>query len=266
MASRIPLFNFAYHPYETWEKIASVAKPEPWGKERKILEWYLRANFEIAKAQNKVFENKQEGVAFWRAGSLVNLTSDPIWAVYRKNKKADPFWCFDKAVTGDPPVPGTKPADYQLVYDPPSFERDWAIHFEQWNIQHILQDPDNRARIERAFKDVFAKEVNGYLVFRAIYGELQLKRKEEAVLPQWYHGDYQFLMPLCLVSPDKVDLTATLSPDPALRRYSVRTLLLPHYAYASARAIIKSRTAFADWMMLSDEELNAVTIEDDSET
>ena len=90
---------------------------------------------------------------------------------------------------------------------------------------------------------------------RSIYGEIQLKRKEELVLPQWYHGDYKFLMPLFLTQGDRVELTAALEPDPALRRYVVRTLLLPHYAYAHARALVKSRASFADWMMLSEEEL-----------
>lgn len=28
MASRIPLFNFAYHPSDVWEKVAKIAKPE----------------------------------------------------------------------------------------------------------------------------------------------------------------------------------------------------------------------------------------------
>jgi hypothetical protein len=106
-------------------------------------------------------------------------------------------------------------------------------------------------------------KLNDHLAFRAIYGEIQLKRKEEVVLPQWYGGEYQFLMPLFLTQPDRVELTAPLQPDPALKRYVVRTLLLPHFAYAGTRALVKSRANFADWMMLSEDELKAAPTEDD---
>jgi hypothetical protein len=47
-------------------------------------------------------------------------------------------------------------------------------------------------------------------------------------------------------------------------QYIVRSLLLPPYAYAYARALVKSRASFADWMMLSEEELSqAVTNEEE---
>ncbi len=72
-------------------------------------------------------------------------------------------------------------------------------------------------------------------------------------------------MPLFLTQSDKVELTAVLQPDPVLKRYVVKTLLLPYYAYAYARAVVKSRASFADWMMLSEEELSKAAPEEEDE-
>jgi hypothetical protein len=248
------LFAFGYHPRSVWNSIASVVKEEPWGADHKVLELYIRSNFEIAQAQGKVYEDRDSGVAFWRAGSLVNLTSDAVWLQYRKNVRDDPYWQFDRVVTGEAPDGGDG-SQWVIKYDPPEFNREWSIHFEQGAIRHILDDSANRRRLELVFNDVLGGCLNEHLVFRAIYGEIQLKRKEEVVLPQWYHGEYQFLMPLFLTQGDRVELTATLQPEPALHRYVVRTLLLPTYAYAHARALVKSRANFADWMVLSETEL-----------
>lgn len=259
----VPLFNFAFHPYPDWlKRVAQVAKPEPWGTNLKTLELYLRCNYEIAKDQKKVYEDKSQNIAFWRAGSLVNMSADPVWLIYHRNTRDDPYWKLDKVTAGDAPL-GLDAKLYEITYAPPPFNRDWVIHFEQSSIQHILGDERNRKRLEAVFSDSLGGKFNEHLIFRAIYGEIQLKRKEEVVLPQWYRGDYMYLMPLFLTQSTKVDLTAALEPDPTMRRYVVRTLLLPYFAYAYARAIVKSRASFADWMMLSEEELNKAVPEEE---
>lgn len=262
--TNVPLVNFAYHQTAWLEQIAKVAKPEPWGAKLKTLELYLRCNFEIAKSQSRVFEDRSRNLAFWRAGNLVNITSDPVWLIYNRNTRDDPYWKLNKVATGDAPQ-GFDAKRFEIVYEPPAFSREWTIHFQQANIQHMLSDQRNRKRLEAVFKNVLGSCYNDHLIFRAIYGEIQLKRKEEVVLPQWYHGEYMFLMPLFLTQPEHVELTAALEPDPAMSRYVVRTLLLPHYAYAYARSLVKSRASFADWMMLSEEELNKAIPEEDEE-
>jgi hypothetical protein len=240
---------------------------EPWGAEPsfKVLELYLRANFEIAKEQQKVYEDKDRKHAFWRAGKLVNMTSDPLWLCYVRNTRDNPPWKFDRVVAG--PAPGKEDTErYQLTYDPPEFTREWDVSFPQANLEHMLEDDINRIRLERVFASALRGEFNPHLAFRAIYGEIQLKRKEEVVIPTWYGGGYQFLMPLYLTQSSKVELTAALHPNPPMRRYEVRTLLLPPFAYAHARAVVKSRAHFANWLMLSDEEINTVSREDEEAT
>ena len=261
----VPLYGFGYHRHPAWlQEVAEVAKPEPWGRELKVLELYLRASFEIAKSQSKVCEDKSKNVAFWRPGGLVNVTSDPIWLIYKRNNRDFPRWQFNKVITGDAPL-GQDGRAFALKYEPPEFNQNWLIHFNQWNITHIMGDSRNQDRLLDVFKSALGGKFNEHLIFRAIYGEIQLKRKEEVVIPQWYHGDYQFLMPLFLTQSDKVELTAVLQPDAVLKRYVVKTLLLPYFAYAYARAVVKSRASFADWMMLSEDELSKAAAEEEEE-
>jgi hypothetical protein len=263
LSKTVPLYGFGFHPYPDWlEEVAKIAKQEPWGKNYKVLELYLRANFEIAKSQSKVFEDVENNLAFWRAGSLVNITSDPIWLLYRKNKRGFPVWQFDRAVTGEAPS-GQNGNALSLKYEPPDFNKDWLIHFNQWNITHIMGDSKNQQRLKKVFCETLGEKFNDHLIFRAIYGEIQLKRKEEVVIPQWYHNDYQFLMPLFLTQSSRVELTAVLQPDPPLKRYIVKTLLLPWYAYAYSRALVRSRASYADWMMLTEEDLNKAAPEEE---
>ena len=84
-------------------------------------------------------------------------------------------------------------------------------------------------------------------------------------MPQRYHNNYAFVMPLFLTQPNKVDLTAALVPDIAMKRYVVKTLLLPYYAYAYTRSVVKSRDMFAEWMLLSEEDLEKAQENDEDE-
>jgi len=114
---------------------------------------------------------------------------------------------------------------------------------------------------------VFGEEAkNSHRLFRTIYGEIMLEQKEAAgVIPQWYMEGYNFLMPLCLTEPNKVDLTAALTIDETMKRYQLRTLLLPHFAYANARSIVKSRTQFASWAIMDNAALETAAYEESEE-
>lgn len=260
-----PLYNFAFHPEGWLDTIAKQTKSEPWGKDNKVLDLYLKAAFEITKQQNKVYEDETGGLAFWKAGYLVNEMSDPIWLVYQSNRRSDKQkWVFKNVHSGSCPVSGRDTDEFQVKIILPEFNQSWSIHISQQNIDHIYKDAENVKRLESVFGKDLAK--NKHLIFRTVLGEIELNRKSETVIPQWYFGDYQFLMPLFLTQPEKVELAATLTPNPSMKRYEIKTLLLPHYSYAYARALVKNRAAFASWMLLTESELNTTyteTEEDD---
>ena len=261
----IPLFDFATHPVPKWlEEIAATAKEEPWGKKYKVLELYLRANYEIAKQQGKVYENDAKNIAFWKPGYLVSRTMDPMWIIYEKNTeknapKSKQKWMYKKVLTGRAPMENINAEDYQVKYDFEDFNPQWEIFIDQRNFNHIVNE--NVSRLVKVFGKENAE--NSHLLFRAIYGELMLAKKEAAtVISQWYAGDYQFLMPLYLTQSDKVELTAALSIDRTMKRYQLRTLLFPAYAYAYARSVVKSRSQLGAWITFPEQEINDSEEED----
>jgi hypothetical protein len=259
----VALYTFANHAPDWLEIVHQNLKSEPWGQDNKVLELYLRANFEIAKQQQKVVENEEKGYAIWRAGYLITPSMDPVWMYYEKN---DPHytqkWNFAGVKIGEAPMEGINESQYSVTYTPPEFNPKWDIYIDPRNFTHILEHNHDR------LAGVLGVDVadNPHRLFRTLYGEVMLERKEAAgVIPQWYMGGYNFLMPISLTEPNKVDLTAALTIDETMKRYQLRTLLLPHYAYANARAIVKSRTQFASWAMLDDKTLDAVDYEEQNE-
>jgi len=259
MNTKVALFNFARHGNDWLEQISNIAKDEPWGNSLKPLELYIRANFEIAKQQGKVYEDESKGIAVWRPGFLVNKVSDPIWLVYKvnphKNRGKQP-WMFERVHTGRCPVQISE--ELSISYSPPEFKPDWNIYISQKAIEHIMTH--NQDRLKKVFGPLSNNE---HLVFRVIYAEIHLKKKESNVIPQWYRGEYQFLMPLNLTNAGSVELTATLEPNPATKQYDVRTLLYPHYAYAHARAVVKSYSSFVDWLKLGEGDLSDEIVDDE---
>ena len=260
----IPLYDFGIHQFPKWlEEVAATAKEEPWGKKYKVLELFLRANFEIAKQQGKVYENEAKNIAFWKPGYLVSRTMDPVWLIYEKNTgKGRQKWMYKKVVTGRFPFEHINDEDYQVKYEFEDFNPSWDIFIDQRNFTHIVHENSNR------LVKVFGTEVaqNSHLLFRAIYGELMLAKKEAAtVISQWYANEYQFLMPLYLTQSEKVELTAALSIDRTMKRYQLRTLLFPAYAYAYARSLVKSRSQLGAWIAFPQQEIDD-SEEDDSDT
>lgn len=259
----VALYTFANHAPSWLETVFQNIRVEPWGKDKKVLELYLRANFEIAKQQLKVYEDEAKGLAIWRAGYLVTPSMDPVWMYYEKNDpRYSQKWNFSGIKIGENPIDGINSTDYSVTYTPPEFNPKWDIYIDPRNFTHILEH--NHERLASVLGEEAAN--NSHRLFRTIYGELMLERKEAAgVIPQWYMNSYNFLMPLSLTEPSKVDLTAALTIDETMKRYQLRTLLLPHYAYANARSIVKSRAQFASWAMMDDDVLNTANYDEKSD-
>jgi hypothetical protein len=248
----VALFKFAYHRPGWLDEIHANLRPEKWGKNLKVLELYLRSNFEIAKQQGKVLEDEANGRAIWRAGHLVTPAMDPVWLYYERNdERYDQKWRFQGVLIGPSPLEGIHGEDHTVTYSPPEFNPSWEIYIDPYSFQqHILVH--NKARLVAVLGEEIAS--NSHLVFRLIYGEIMLARKEAAgIMPQWYMNGYNFLMPLFLTSPNKVDLTAALMINETMKRYELKTLLPPSYAYANARAVVRSPVQFASWIALDDD-------------
>lgn len=250
-----PLFNFAYHPYDSWlETVRENIKAEPWGQGLYILKKFLQVNFEIAQSQGKIYENFDDGVAFWRPGYLINEVADPVWLKYIRNRKSqDVKWFFNGVCSGDSPYRGVNIEDFQIRYEIPEFDYSWRMFLDQQSLDHIFEDPQNYYRLKQVFGEDISK--NRHLIFRVLFGEISLQQRDVLAVPQWYHGGYHFLVPLFLTQPNQMELAATLTPNEKLNRYDISTLLLPGQAYGSVRPVARSRKILPQWLQLSSEDI-----------
>jgi hypothetical protein len=82
---QIPLFDFAFHDRMWLNQIAEAVKSEPWVKPDRfhVLQTYLKANFEIAKRQNLIYEDSRQ--AIWKPDYLLSKTNEPIYLIYKLN-------------------------------------------------------------------------------------------------------------------------------------------------------------------------------------
>ena len=251
-----PLFVFAFHGEKNAEckTIQSVIIEEPWGKDLMDLKIYLRNNFEIAKKNNKIYEGEEKAV--WRPGHLINEDGDEIWLTYCKNPiKGKQPWKFDRVVSECPVEVEAK--NLKIEYTPPEFESSRIIDI---NYGHI--DDENRGRLKKVLDIPIDEKFKPYIRDK-IRREIKLEKKLDTVIPQWYKEGYQFLIPLCLKSPNNVDLVAALQPKG--KKYYVRTLLYPNQAYANARSVVKSRLKLPHWIVenenIEENKVDKTTIE-----
>lgn len=261
MESVPKLYDWAFIPradaggaHECAKYVARFAVPEDWGGDLRVLEAYLEANFELAYMQGRVV-TEPERYSYWRAGRLLSLTGEPITIVCVRNKVEDrqPFFfvrvCvgqrFNVTVDGEDVTLDAPPPP---EYEPPEFRPDY---FLRYNFDHYLGDHSERI-------EPFAPGLNNYQRFLFIYGAINQAKLHwsDLVVPSWYRdrnataGRYQWLLPLFLRVEDhslKPDLIATLDPDDELMHYSIRTLILPEWAFPHARAINKGGGQFRHW-------------------
>lgn len=256
-----PLKEFANHNItQILKELAEdILMVEPWGNQYRVLQTYINHNFVIAKSQQKVYEDRENGIAFWKVGYLVNRAADPVWFYYEKNPiQGKQFWNYKKYHYGNIPIdiPEKTVDDFQVKYQPPEFFPSWGISIEPKAINHIMIN--NKDRLVKVFGEKLAN--NSHMLFRTIIGEVTLQKKKSDVIHQWYNDEYQFLMPLYLTDENTVDLTAPLTPNPLKKSYEISTLLYPEYSYPHARAVVKNRSAFAGWMNLKEEDLNSMDL------
>jgi hypothetical protein len=254
------LNDFCFMPYsdnrdDYRDFVARSAIDENWGPEKRYLQQYLSANFEIAYEQGKVKVNEEKGYALWRAGNLVTRDAQPITLLGVKNHVSGKQPYFFKFVfTGErfsieidgEKIPETAPEP--PTYAVPAYHGDYKLSY---NFTHYLDDHAERAG------EVFPN-LNEHQRFLCIYAALNLShiRHQNTAVAQWYKdknadsGTYQWLLPLHVKSgniSDKPDLVATLDPVDEYQEYSVRTLLPPEWAYPKARAVSQRDPHFRSW-------------------
>lgn len=122
-----------------------------------------------------------------------------------------------------------------LIYD---------THYElRIDIDHILEDERNRERIPTQYRNI----PNLPMLFRGAaleYAKIRIMENYKAAVPQYFHGKIQFLIPISLGDPKKVDLSLAVGKEGDV--YTGHTCLTLDMAYNNARLIAKPES---DWLV-----------------
>ncbi|HCT91493.1 MAG TPA: hypothetical protein DF613_08970 [Lachnospiraceae bacterium] len=107
----------------------------------------------------------------------------------------------------------------------------------QW--EHILYDEENYLRIPEQLR-ASGKEFCQNLISGAINSvKKRIEANYKTVVPQWYGGNIQLLVPLYLSNPEKPDLALVLSLSDDKTVYYGHTCLTTEMAYNNARLIAR---------------------------
>lgn len=111
------------------------------------------------------------------------------------------------------------------------------------NMDHILDDPENKLRIPEQYRD----SINLPMMFKGLaieYAKIRIKENYKAAVPQFFKGKIQFLIPISLGDPSVVDLSLAVGKEGGI--YTGHTCLTLDMAYNNARLIAKPES---DWLV-----------------
>ena len=256
---RESFFSFAYRPDYTHqiENLVSLARPERWDFIRdtqsiphQILVNYINHTFMRLRELNNDLPEKNYIVEtedyFCFDTGLFTKNFEPIYALLTPNvpgRKAK--WVlkgFYKKSSHELRPISTLPerASYfdnveDLIYDT---RLDLRV-----NIDHILEDEENRDRIPAKYRD----SENLPMMFMGLaleYAKVRIKENYKAAVPQYFKGHIQFLIPISLGNPSVVDLSLAVGKEGGI--YTGHTCLTLDMAYNNARLIAKPES---DWLV-----------------
>lgn len=256
--SKFNISEYAYLPDYTKqiEALASLARPERWNylhdknaKPYQILINYINHTFKRLMD----LENKDKGKFIYSDSQsccfdtgLFTKNFEQIYALFicnepgRKQKwKLKGFFkksSYELRKIAKLPERAQYFDDFKdLIYD---------TRFDlRINIDHILDDENNKARIPEKYRDLS----NLPMLFTSAaleYAKVRIKENYKAAVPQYFNGKIQFLIPISLGDPSIVDLSLAVGRDGDI--YTGHTCLTLDMAYNNARLIAKPES---DWLI-----------------
>lgn len=256
---RLPLFRFAnvgtIDAFEDQLKaLAGLAQRENWNYRKPvqeqdefrssfpILRSYLMYTFARLKEENKIALAERDGrrYACFNTG-LVTPNQEEIFAYFDSNPAVSRDGCDWKLagfrVSSDRDLLQTFANLPELAnyFDDPSmllYDRRRQLHVD---IDHIIED--NASRLPESLRN------NPYLAHQVLEGAREVSRKRvyrnyKTAIPQFYRGEIQLLLPLCLEKRHEADVALVVSLM-GENHYRGDTILTLDQAYNNARLITK---------------------------
>lgn len=232
------------------DKLQELAKlsPEQWSFKGKndngILKNYLKYTFRKIVEEGKFIET--DNYAIFNTG-LFTEYYEPIYFYMEFNKANGNQKWFLKTIGTEYDmgqyniVTLPKRADYfkdtsLLVFDANS---DIRVQFK-----HILQDDENLKRMPKEIQS--SKNIQQILIGAIDIMKKKVTANYKIAVPQYFNGNIQLLLPLCLLNNETPDLALVVTKNQYGNFYQGHTCLTMEMAYTNARLIAKPES---NWLL-----------------
>jgi hypothetical protein len=246
------LFQFAFIP-DTNDRLAELAEEaeeEDWEYHntqsqypRPILYNYIRYTYRRLAEEMKIVLSEDGQYCCFNTG-LVTEAQEPIYASFETNRHPDAQPWFFKGwyrrgrweLNRFPELP-----DLAHYFDDPSClvldtRKDLRV-----NVEHIIEE--NKDRFPEPYRSMETYALQTFLKGAIDNAKERVRRSYKTAIPQYYRGQIQLLLPLCLGNARKADLALVVERHQTFYRAS--TCLTLDMAYNNARQLTKPDR---DWL------------------
>ncbi|HTZ54797.1 MAG TPA: DUF3825 domain-containing protein [Candidatus Acidoferrum sp.] len=230
--------------------LASIGEAEDWDyhnaqseKPMPILRNYIVHTYRRLAEEGKIARSQDGQWACFNTG-LVTVHQEPVYAVFDKNYNPErqpwrfKYWARrgEASLNRFPELPDIA----QYFDDPSCLVLDIRKDFRQ-NIEHIIAE--NRDRFPEPYRAMGDYSLQVILKGSIENAKERVRRNYKTAIPQYYWGQVQLLLPLCLGDPQKADLALVVERHDTF--YRATTCLTLDMAYNNSRQITRPDR---DWL------------------
>jgi cold shock CspA family protein len=241
--------------------LAHLAEPEPWTFDSNdpndtsllnhcILSIFRRARFETRRLEREKLvirnQNSDQRQACFNTG-LVTPFEEPIFGYFISNRSreatAPRWWLEDFCVRSDLKLSGFDklPDRVSFVGRPAELIFDWRrdLRLRKDHISSRLERLNPEVLTELSRRDVSVMEAVDLAKDEALR---RVHRDYKIAVPQFYRGEVQLLLPLCITSGERADVALVVEKHD--EAYFGNTILTLEQAYFNARLIARPDAAW----------------------
>jgi hypothetical protein len=246
------LLDFAFIPAmdEQLRSLAGLAEKEDWAyhntpseHEFPILYNYLRYSYRRLAEEDRIALSTDEQFACFNTG-LVTQNQEALFACFEvhRDPERQPWYFKDWLRKGQRELNRFHELPDMAHY----FEDPSCLVFDtrkelRVNIEHMIES--NKQRFPEPYASMDNYGLQTFLKGAIDNAKERVKRSYRTAIPQYYNGQVQLLLPLCLASASKADLAMVIEHHPTFHRAT--TCLTLDMAYNNARQITKPDR---DWL------------------
>jgi hypothetical protein len=247
------LYEFAFIPQyaDRLTELAALAEQEDWSYQHSpaeghlpVLHNYLRYTFARVAEEQKVAISSDDRYACFNTG-LVTPNQEEIYALFNENHFPDRrnFWHIQGFYRKGQHELTKFPALPELAHyfeDPAKLVFDHRKELRV-NVEHIVDE--NRLRFPEPYRSLDSYALQTFLKGAIDNAKQRVCRNYKTAVPQYYLGEIQLLLPLCLSAPGRADLAMVVVNFGDFYRAS--TCLTLDMAYNNARQLARPDR---DWL------------------